>query len=208
MKWYMKISCLAFLAMTISISAAHAKQHPPLAEHLIHPEVTATLFSYKRKKHFTAVELGFTNQSNRYVPFVAQEIFIKDHRGYSTSPYSADQLERINDRVRSGHLVPLGLAAALGLAAIPVKGDVAESILLTGAAAAGTGYFFSKSLQDKQKSDELIVFENNELRTRKNLPPKVTVGGYLYFPPVKKPTALILISDDQGDITTQEFPVK
>ncbi len=167
-----------------------------------------TIYSVKKRHDFVAVEIGFTNKTNHYVLFTPTEIYLNDPQKYSVSPLPFDDLNEL--RVKETHysLIPLGVAIALGISGAAVHNHDAGEALGLAALGMGGAFVISAILEDKANNNQLVTFENNSLRTITKLPPGVTLGGFLYFPKVKKPTSItIVVETSKGVFEKKNIPI-
>ena len=178
-----------------STAFARSKKGPSSAVQTIHNKVEAQVYSYKKKKHYTAVEIGFTNTTGKYVSFRPKEIYLDDKKKYSQGLLTMDQIRAIEHKKPGASIVPTVLAVGLGIAALGTSrgnSDVAFGLAM-GALSVGGVAVLTKSLENRAKLNKLIAFENNSLGSIKRIPPGMTLGGVLYFPPTKKPKSITLI---------------
>src|SRR3989339_693204 len=84
----------------------------------INNNVEVRLYAYKKTKHYTAVEIGFTNNTNHYVTFSPKEIYLDDEVKYSQSLLSMDQIRIIEQEKPGMAIFPTAIAVGLGIAAL------------------------------------------------------------------------------------------
>lgn len=187
------IYSLCFALVTLNSTLSWAKHPQPIT---IHPNIETTVYSYKKTKHFVAVEIGFTNPTNHYIRFTPTEIYLNDKHKYSVSLMPFEDLQHIEQRSTNISALPYILGAVLGIASIATSGSNRDVARALGIAALGVGgaFIISSILASKAKNNQLIAFQNNSLRTTKRIPPGKTIGGFLYFPRVKKPTSITIVS--------------
>ncbi|MBX7147910.1 hypothetical protein K1X76_02395 [bacterium] len=162
---------------------------------LLDSNLEVTVYSYKKEAGFTAVEIGFTNTSDKYVPLNAQEIYLNDEGKYSLALLKKDDVQSLSEKHGNFSAAPLILGTVLGISGIAVgssNSDVSRGLLI---AALGMGGVFviSKTLEASAKNNKLITFEGNSLNTVDKIPPGMTLGGFLYFPKAKKPVSISII---------------
>lgn len=189
---------------------AMASEAEPVVQTL-HNQIEAKVYSYKKTKHFIAVELGFSNPTEGYLEFTPKEIYLDDEIKYSLPPFEQSELESIVQKSRNQlAIVPAVLGIGLGIAALATSRnrDLATGL---GIAALSMGGLFvlSKVLEGEVKNNRLISFEENRLGTIKKLPPGMTLGGFLFFPSTKKPTSVTVIAKSaSGHYEKKIFPLK
>lgn len=177
------------------------KTEVPAQVETLDNSITASVYSFKKTRHYVAVEIGFTNPTDGYLEFTPTEIYLDDQGKYSKSPLTVAELQGIESRNPGIGIVPGALAVGLGLAAIGTgiygKNGAARGL---GVAALGAGgaYALTKGIEGHGKSNRLIKFENNSLGGIKRLPPGMTLGGYLFFPAAKKPTSVTIVAKSKG----------
>ncbi len=176
----------------------------------LHNQIEAKVYSYKKTKHFIAIELGFSNPTEGYLEFTPKEIYLDDEVKYSLPPFEQSELENIVQKSRSQFaIVPAVLGIGLGIAAIATSRnrDLATGL---GIAALSMGGLFvlSKMLESEVKNNRFISFEENRLGTIKRLPPGMTLGGFLFFPATKKPKSITVIAKStSGHYEKKIFPL-
>lgn len=180
----------------VSPARARTIKLPPESVQTIHNQVEARVYAYKKTKHYTAVEIGFTNTTGNYVEFTPQEIYLDDAVKYSQSLLSVDQIREIEQRKPGLSLFPLAAAVGLGVAALATGRKNSDLGYYLGVAALGMGgvSLLTKGFENRAKENKFIAFESNTLSNIKRLPPGITLGGVLYFPPTKKPQSVTLIA--------------
>lgn len=166
----------------------------------INRHIEAKIYSYKKKKHYTAIEIGFSNPTDRYVEFTPKEIYLDDEVKYSQPLMSMDDIARIQRKKPSLALFPGILAAGLGVASIATSRsnrDVAFGLGMGALGMAGAA-FATKGLENHAKQNKLVGFENNRIDDVKKIPPGMTLGGYLYFPATKEPKSVTIIAKSKS----------
>lgn len=154
--------------------------------------------SYKKHKHYTAVEVGFINPLlDQYVDFTPAEIYLDDAVTYSLAPLSMDEVKKIESMKPSLAFVPAMLGVGLGIATLGTGlygNSNATKGLATAAVSMGGVYLLSKNLETYSEKNKLIKFENNRLGSIDKLPPTMALGGFLYFPPTKNPKSVTIVA--------------
>lgn len=166
----------------------------------INSNIEAQIFSVKKTKKYTAVEVGFTNTTDKYVEFAPKEIYLDDHVKYSLPLLTMDEIEDIQNKKPSNALFPTALAVGLGIAALGTSrgnSDVAFGLAM-GALGVGGAALLTKGLENRSTQNKLIAFQNNKIDDIKKLPPGMTLGGVLYFPPTKKPKSITIIAKNKS----------
>lgn len=163
------------------------------------PHLEFEVFSYKKERNFTAVEIGFTNTGNSYVPFKVTEIYL-DTDKYSLKPLTISQAKSVirNKAKASGRDISLILGTVFGIGSIAVGGsnpDLSKGLAITALSLGGV-YVLSGVLKNKKKSNLLIGIENNDIRNVDKVPPQMTLGGFLYFPKAKKPRGITVVVEN------------
>lgn len=197
-----------FKKMTISILASALIFGPVLPSwakdlkvETIDRNVAATVYSLKKTKSYTIVEIGFKNTTSGYVAFRPNEIYVNDRDKYSVGPMPFDKLQNIQHEqsktVSTGSLVG---AIVLGIAGLAVGNSNPDAAVGLAIAALGLGgvFIISAILENEAKNNRLIAFKNNSLQTIDKIPPDMTLGGFLYFPPVKKPVSVTIMVGQPG----------
>lgn len=155
------------------------------------------VFSYKKTRHYTAVEVGFINPVDQYLEFTPNEIYLDDAVKYSLPPLSMDEVKKIEDMKPSLAFIPAMIGVGLGIATIGTslygKSNASKG-LATAALSMGGVYLLSKNLETYSGKNKLIGFENNRLGSIDKLPPKMALGGFLYFPPTKNPKSVTIVA--------------
>lgn len=193
-------ACLCLTHVSPVIARARTIELPPESVQTIHNQIEARVFAYKKTKYYTAVEIGFTNTTGNYVEFTPQEIYLDDAVKYSQSLLSMDQVRDIEQRKPGASLFPLALGVGLGIAALATARTNKDAGYYLGVAALGMGgaALLTKGFENRAKDNKFIAFENNTLSNIKRLPPGITLGGVLYFPPTKKPQSVTLIAKSRS----------
>ncbi|EKD52117.1 MAG: hypothetical protein ACD_62C00111G0002, partial [uncultured bacterium] len=177
----------------------------------INNNVEVRLYAYKKTKHYTAVEIGFTNNTNHYVTFSPKEIYLDDEVKYSQSLLSMDQIRIIEQEKPGMAIFPTAIAVGLGIAALGTSrshNDVAFGLAM-GALGAGGAALLTKGLEDRAKQNKFIAFENNTITNINKLPPGMTLGGVLYFSPTKKPKGVtMMVKNNAGQLEKKIFLFK
>lgn len=205
---------LAIYLVLFHVTYAYPKDDAEIPDEqisTINNNIVVEVFGYKKTKHYTAVELGFTNNANQYVEFTPKEIFLNDKVKYSVSLLTTDQIASIEEKKPGLALFPTALGVGLGIAALATSrynGDVAYGLAM-GALSVGGLALLTNGLENRAKQNKLIMFENNSLEGIKKLPPGMTLGGVLYFQPTKKPDSLtIMARSKSGSLEKNNFPLK
>lgn len=177
---------------------AIAKKQDALTDNVqtINNNIQIQVYAFKKKKHYTAVEIGFANLSDMYAEFTPKEIYLDDEVKYSQALLSMDQIHEIERQKPSASVFPAILGVGLGIAALATarsNSGVAYG-LFTAAAGVGGAALLTKAFEDRAKQNKFIAFENNTLNSIKKLPPGMTLGGVLYFPPTKKPKSITIVA--------------
>lgn len=191
-----KLICyaLSLSLIFIQIPQALAKRSPQVVP--VSPNLEATVYSYHKSRHFVAVEIGFTNNTKHYIRFTPNEIYLNDKTKYSVAPMPNEKLEGLAKNRTSISWIPLVLSMGLGIAAAIANfydDDLARDLSIAALAMGGV-YLISAVLEQQMERKQLIPFRNNNLRSVTQIPPGMTVGGFLYFPYVKSPVSLTLVS--------------
>lgn len=194
-KWAFVAFTGVFTVCQITPAFAKSGNFAPIVETLDN-NITATVYGFKKKKHYVAVEIGFTNPTGDYLSFTPTEIYLNDEGKYAKAPLPPGDVTDIVQRTPDAAIIPGALAVGLGLAAIGTgiagEGKATKGLSIA-ALGAGGAYALTKSLENRAKTNKLITFENNSIDSIKRLPPGMTLGGYLYFPRAKHPTSVTLI---------------
>lgn len=182
---------------------AFAKEDPVISQDnvlTINGDIVAQVYSFKKRKHYTVVEIGFTNPTHNYIEFTPKEIFLDDDVKYSLPPLTTDEVARIEQKKPGMSILPLALAAGLGIASLATSRVSNDASFGLGVAAlsAGGAALLTSGLENQAKKNKLITFENNRLDGIKRLPPGMTLGGLLYFPPTKNPKSLTVIATSKN----------
>jgi len=137
-------------------------------------------------KNWSELEIKIANFQDKPLNVVMKKVYLLSERGYYLPPYTEGE---ISDKIESkiGKLVnPITLAAlATGVAAIvlPYKGDRANlwraTGVLVGGALAHEGIKREKAGKDKTYSKDFGLQD-------KEIPQKLTMGGIIYYPPIKE----------------------
>lgn len=155
------------------------------------------IFSYKKTRHYTAVELGFSNPLGQYVDFTPSEIYLDDEVKYSLPPLSMAEVQRIEEMKPSLAFVPAMIGVGLGIATLGTrvygKYNVSKGLGIA-ALSMGGAYLLSKNLENYSQKNRLIGFEGNRLGTINKLPPYMVLGGFLYFPSTKQPKSVTIVA--------------
>ncbi|MBF0104033.1 MAG: hypothetical protein HQM16_01790 [Deltaproteobacteria bacterium] len=197
----MKTKTLMIITVSLCLTfhrAAYAETIKTLADNVqtIHNSIEARIFAYKKTRHYTAVEIGFTNPTDNYIEFTPREIYLDDEIKYSQGPLTVDQVRSIEQQKPGLALLPTALGVGLGIAALATSrsnSDLAFGLAM-GALSAGGAALLTKGFENQAKQNKLIQFENNTITDIKRLPPGMTLGGVMYFPPTKKPKSLTIIA--------------
>lgn len=189
---------LATYLISLNPSIAYARTIKMSGDNVqtIHNKIEAQVFAFKKTRHYTAVEIGFTNTTNKYVEFTPKEIYLDDEVKYSQSLLSMDHIRSIEHKKPGLSLFPAALGVGLGIAALATSRsnkDVAFGLAM-GALGLGGAALLTKGFENRSKDNKLIAFENNTISNIKKLPPGITLGGVLYFPPTKKPKSITIIA--------------
>lgn len=162
----------------------------------IHNSIEARVYALKKTKHYTAVEIGFTNPTGQYIEFTPKEIYLDDEVKYSQGPLTVEDVRSIEQKKPGLSLLPLAVGVGLGIAAIATSRSSNDAAfgLAVGALGAGGAALLTKGFENQAKQNKLISFENNTLSDIKRLPPGMTLGGVMYFPPTKKPKSVTIIA--------------
>ncbi len=211
----MKNNLIALLTISLiffNVSAANAKKQDEYIDNVqtINNNVEAKLYAVKKTKYYTAVEIGFTNYSGEYVEFSPKEIFLDDEIKYSQPLLDMDQVREIQARKPSAAVFPLILGVGLGIASLATSKGNDDVAFGLGVAALGAGgaALITKGLEDRAKQNKFIAFENNSIASLKKIPPGMTLGGVLYFPPTKKPVSITLLTrSTRGGYDKKVFPL-
>lgn len=175
----------------------------------IHHDISAKIYSVKKTKSYVAVEVGFTNNTDKYVEFTPKEIYLNDATSYSQPPLAKENVLNAVSKSRSAaRLLPLALGIGLGIAALATsRGDGDASFALSMAALSMGGvYILSEALHSQAENNRLVTIENNRIDDIKRLPPGITLGGFMYFPATKKPQSLTIIAKTKsGGYEKHEF---
>ena len=196
MKKYLSIiliGCFLISQPCVVLAAEKAKASSQIQT--INNKIEAKVYSYKKKKHYTAVEIGFTNTTDRYVSFRPKEIYLDDKVKYSQGLLTMNEIREIESKKPGASLFPTALAVALGIGALGASRGSGDAAFGLGMAALSMGgvALLTKGLEQRAKQNKFIGFENNKIDDIKRLPPGMTLGGVLYFPPTKKPQSVTLI---------------
>ena len=173
-------------------------------------QLQAKFFGYTKTKYYTSIEIGFENPTDQYIEFTPKEIFLDDDGKYSLPLMSKEEIMSIESRKPSNAIFPAILAGALGIAALGTsKGnkDVAWGLAM-GAAGVGAAALATKGLEGRAKQSKLLLFEGNRLDVIDKIPPGMTLGGKLYFPPTKKPESVtLMVKTANGKYEKRNFPL-
>lgn len=195
-----KLFFTLFTVQTLLIPPAFAEKRPTVIE-TVSGNVLTTLYAFKKTRHYTAVEIGFTNPTNDFIEFTPQEIYLDDAVKYSLQPLTINEITAIQEKDPGLSLVPLALGVGLGIgtlgAGIAGHGDLAEGLGIAAVSMAGA-YILTKGLENQIKENRLIRFENNNISNIKRLPPGMTLGGLLFFPATKKPKSITIIAKSKS----------
>ena len=186
----------AFAFQALGFPGASLAKSVPFSEpETLGRDIEVKVYSYKKYREFVAVEIGFTNKKSDYVPFTASEIYLNDSSSYSVAPLTPHDLDHVNLNRTHFSLIPLTVAIGLGIGAIGASnhGDVARGLAL-GALGAGGAFVLSEALENQARDNKLVAFDANSLESIDKLPPNVTLGGYLFFPRVKRPTSITIVT--------------
>lgn len=199
MKKNLKAVLVFILSLSFSLQVS-AKGPVPVPEETIDKNIAVKVYSYKKTRDFVAVEVGFTNMTDRYVSFTPREIYLNDQTKYSTSLLTHDEMNEVAahraNTAKNFSTASIILGTVLGVAAVgSAVGDADEAAKWLGVAALGSlgGVIISETLSSAANNRQLVSFKNNSLRTVTKLPPGVTLGGFLYFAPVKNPTSISVV---------------
>jgi ATP:corrinoid adenosyltransferase len=189
------VSCLVVVQVNSSFAASD-RVIPDSHIQTINHNIEARVYAYKKKKHYTAVEIGFTNLTGKYVAFTPKEIYLDDEVKYSQGLLTMDEIRSIESKKPGLSLFPTAIAVAMGIAAVGTSraNSGAAFGLAMGALGMGGLALLTKGLEERAKQNKFIAFENNTFHDIKRLPPGMTLGGVLYFPPTKKPKSITIIS--------------
>lgn len=159
------------------------------------------VFSYKKTRHYTAVELGFSNPLSQYVDFTPTEIYLDDEVKYSLPPLSTAEVQRIEEMKPSLAFVPAMIGVGLGIATLGTgiygQSNVSKGLGIAALSMGGV-YLLSKNLENYSQQNRLIGFEGNRLGTINKLPPHMVLGGFLYFPSTKKPKSITIVARNKN----------
>ena len=164
----------------------------------INSQIEMNIYSFRKNSDFMALEVGFTNTSSKQARLPISKVFVTDHEKYSVSPLSIYDLESLmNDRRnRSANMAAI-LAVILGVGIIIAgyNGNQKATTAL-GVAALGVAgvYVIGSALKSLAHSKQLLIFEDNSISNIKTIPPGMTLGGFIYFPWIKKPRSLVLFT--------------
>jgi hypothetical protein len=156
-------------------------RHKPLALKI--NDVTLRVVSYGYTKDWSELEIAVLNESDEPVHLDATQIFLTNEKGYDLAPLRAPE---INERVRrkTGQWVtPLTIGAiAAGVAAIVAPSSKDRTAFGRGALALAAGAGVSE-LAKRQSAEADIKRKDDILLRTYNIPPKLQLGGVLYYPP-------------------------
>ncbi|MBU0504877.1 MAG: hypothetical protein ABII18_02630 [bacterium] len=212
MKRYLSMILIGcFLISQPSFVLAAKKTNTTSQVQTINNKIEAKVYNYKKKKHYTAVEIGFTNTTNNYVSFQPKEIYLDDEVKYSQGLLSMNQIQQIESKKPGASLFPTAIAVALGIGALGASRGSGDAAFGLGMAALSMGgvALLTKGLEERAKQNKFIAFENNDISDIKRLPPGMTLGGVLYFPPTKKPKSVTLVvKNSSGKYEKKVFNLK
>lgn len=163
----------------------------------INHNITTKIYSVKKTKSYTAVEIGFTNNTDKYVEFSPKEIFLNDSTSYSQTPLDNEaMITAITKHKSSARLIPLALGIGLGIAALATSRSSSDASfgLSVAALSAGGLYILSEALANQLQNNKLVAIENNRIDDIKKLPPGITLGGFMYFPATKNPESITIVA--------------
>lgn len=215
----MKLSFSSLVKPFLIASIIFAPASGAQAKRLDHVEtidqhIEATVYSLKRSRDYTLIEIGFENTQDHYVSFTPQEIYLNDRDQYSVAPLPIEELtslaERtpITDSVSMGSLIGAVVLGVAGIAAAGSNRNLAKGLGIAALALGGT-FIISAVLENAAKQNRLVTFKNNTLKTINKLPPHMILGGFLYFPKVKHPTSLtIMVKKSGGGYERKIIPLK
>lgn len=193
---------LLFLFIFVFFTSTSFSSHAALQEvQTINQAIEAQIYSVKKTKHYTVVEIGFHNPTDHFVEFTPQEIYLNDSNSYSRAPMPMEDVQRIEYRKNSAGDVPAALGIGLGIASLgsAIFGKkTASKAFGVAALSMGGAYVLTKGLENRARNNKLITFENNSITSIKRLPPGMTLGGFLYFPGSKKPTSITIIAKSKS----------
>lgn len=162
----------------------------------IDQNVIVRIYAYKTTKHYTAVEIGFTNPTDTYVRFHPKEIYLDDAKKYSQPLLTMDEIRKIESLKPGMALFPTAIGVGLGIAALATSRASKDAAfgLAMGALTMGGAALLTKGFENSARQNKFIAFENNTLAGITRLPPGMTLGGVLYFRPTKDPVSITLIT--------------
>lgn len=195
-----KISCLLLTVYItfFNISPAYARTIKFNEDNVqtMSNKIDARIYAFKKTRHYTAIEIGFSNPTNKYIEFTPKEIYLDDEVKYSLPLLTMNEIREIEYHKPGVSLFPTVLAVGLGIAALATSRsnkDVAFGLAM-GALAMGGAALLTKGFENQARQNKFIAFENNTIHDIKKLPPYMTLGGVLYFPPTKKPKSITIIA--------------
>jgi len=199
----MQMKKISFVILTVYLcsfnaSPAYARTIKFPADYVqtINNQIEVRVYAFKKTRKYTAVEIGFTNLSNRFVNFTPRDIYLDDENKYSVSLLTVEDIRSIERNKPGLSLLPLVLGIGLGIAAAATSranSDVAFGLAM-GALAMGGALLLTKGFENQARQNRLVMIENNTIDDIKRLPPGMTLGGVIYFPPTKKPKSLTIVS--------------
>lgn len=175
--------------------------HPASAKKVtqkITNQIEMHLYSFRKNSDFMAVEVGFTNTSSKPAKLAISKFFVTDHEKYSVTPLNPYDLQTlINERRSRSSNVAMILAVILGAGVIIAgyngSNSTARDLGLAALGVIGI-YTIGSSLKSLAHSKQLVLFENNSVSKAQSIPPGMTVGGFIYFPWIKKPRSLVMFT--------------
>jgi len=166
----------------------------------INNDIEARIYAFKKTKYYTAIEIGFFNPTDQYVEFTPTEIYLDDEVKYSLGLLPLDNVREIEYHKPGLALIPTAIGVGLGIAAISTShsnSDLAFGLAM-GALTMGGAAILTKGFEHQAKENKMIMFENNTLASITQIPPGMTLGGVLYFPPTKKPKSITIIAKSKS----------
>lgn len=188
---------LSPLSTALAKSETYPNEDAPTDTQTIHHNIEAKIYSIKKTGSYTAVEIGFTNNTDGYVEFTPKEIYLNDATSYSQPPLDNEAVMNAVTRHKSAaRLIPLALGIGLGIAALATSRSSSDASfgLTVAALSVGGLYILSEALANQLENNRLVTIENNRINDIKKLPPGITLGGFMYFPKSKKPESLTIIA--------------
>lgn len=182
-----------------SSSSSSSKKRKASSSIKVNNQIQANIYSYRRTKYFTAVEVGFTNTSNQYASFRPKSLKLSDGNNNQVRLLTEKELADIEfQRQYRGNvsIVPWLVSAGLGIATSiaylgGASGKTVRGLGMASIIASGV-FLISATLESVARHKQLIVFRNNSISGVKSIPPQATVGGFLYFPAITSPSHLVL----------------